>query len=172
MHPRAAAMKFRTWLLIVCMVVVPALAMFSHHVPPGVRRSLRDAMLRWTGGGAAPVREPSADRAAAPPAAPTAADGGAVTIPLDEIPARLAELGAVAVQCVPLPGPAGLHLASCQVPLDRDAQLHRVFQAEGIGPEAAANELLEQVASWRLRRDDRPVPGPLGTAPGRVSVRF
>lgn len=34
-------MKLRTWLLVACMVIVPALAMFSHWVPADVRRTIR-----------------------------------------------------------------------------------------------------------------------------------
>ena len=39
-------MKFRTFLLFVCMIVVPLLAMFSHKVPPEIRTACSDLLLR------------------------------------------------------------------------------------------------------------------------------
>lgn len=38
-------MKFRTFLLFVCMIVVPLLAMFSHKVPPEIRVACSDLLL-------------------------------------------------------------------------------------------------------------------------------
>ena len=44
-------MKFRSSLLVVLMVIVPALAMFSHHVPAGLpaaaRRLIVDPVVGW-----------------------------------------------------------------------------------------------------------------------------
>ncbi|MFM8537401.1 MAG: hypothetical protein ACKOES_04915, partial [Planctomycetaceae bacterium] len=40
-------MKFRTCLLAVCMVIVPTVAMFSHLIPAGTRRSVRDCVMTW-----------------------------------------------------------------------------------------------------------------------------
>jgi len=69
----------------------------------------------------------------------------------DDVVRRLSELGAVQIDCVSLPGVAGRHLASCQVPLDPDGQLHRVFQSEGTGAAAATQRLLDDVTAWRRR---------------------
>jgi hypothetical protein len=187
-------MKFRTCLLAVCMVVVPTLAMFSHHLPADTRRSVRDCVHGvhgWIAGTLASIGTPSVSTAAAPDAdaespapAPArdsgwsdAADTAAVTdrpLPaLDDAGRHLANLGAESIECVALPGLAGRHLASCRVPLDAERQLHRVFQTEGVGTEAAMGRLLDEVAAWRQRQADRaagapPRASPDGrTAPGR-----
>ncbi len=39
-------MKIRTFLLFVCMIVVPLLAMFSHKIPPEIRAACGDLILR------------------------------------------------------------------------------------------------------------------------------
>ena len=38
-------MKFRSALLLACMVVVPALAMFSHRIPRGLTAAVRGAVV-------------------------------------------------------------------------------------------------------------------------------
>ena len=64
---------------------------------------------------------------------------------------RLATLGALAVECRPLDGVAGTHVASCQVAMDAAGQLHRVFQAPGPTPDEAFAALAADVEDWRMR---------------------
>lgn len=148
-------MKFRALLLVGCMVVVPAAALFSHQLPPAVRM----APARWlatlaawlaTGGSRAaaqPATEPAQVAVVPPSSGPSADDSANATH------TRLASLGAVAIECRPLPGNAG-HLASCRVPVDPEGQLQRVFQAQGLDADAALRELAGAVSAWR-----RPVAG-------------
>ena len=154
-------MKFRSSLLVVLMVIVPALAMFSHHVPAGLpaatSRLIVDPVVEWlaswreAAGPGAPARvarvEPLVESDAVPtaPHAITAADRAAVR-------ERLRDAGAVAVECRQLPGAATAHLASCRVALDADGQLQRVFQATGHDPLAAERRLLEEITAWQERR--------------------
>lgn len=164
-------MKVRVCVLVVCMTVVPALAMFSHHVPVGLRQAVRQQLWQpvadWlqpaepSGGveavvdagveaGAEAEADPGATppRAPAAPASPPAAD-------------RLAALGAVALDVRPLDGVAGMHVASCRVAMDAAGQLHRVFQAPGSDPVAATAALADQVEAWRDRLATRAtIPGP------------
>jgi hypothetical protein len=44
--PRGSAMKIRTFLIFVCMIVVPLLAMFSHKVPPEIRTACGNLLMR------------------------------------------------------------------------------------------------------------------------------
>lgn len=173
-------MKFRTCLLAVCMVIVPTLAMFSHLIPVGTRRSVRDCVMTWLTARSRPTavgptsaaRDPTeAVRAqttvggetgpemavTATPGDPTATslptgpDGGGQLPPFDESVRRLSGLGAVSIECVALPAAVGRHLASCQVPLDPEGQLHRVFQMEGSDAATATHLLLNDVMAWQRR---------------------
>lgn len=156
-------MKVRTCILSICMVVVPAMAMFSHQLPEQVRSAARcqnwqpliDRMTAWFD-----REEPPAGTAEAGSLEPAIA---AVPIPLEptggsippgeagDVAERLAALGAVSIDCRPLEGAAGTHVASCRVAMDAGGQLHRVFQAAGPDPTAATAALLGQVAAWRER---------------------
>jgi hypothetical protein len=76
-------MKYRTCLLAVCMVVVPTLAMFSHHLPADTRRSVRDCVSEvrgWVAGTLASIGAPSVSTAAAP----AAVEGTMQTVGRDE----------------------------------------------------------------------------------------
>lgn len=155
-------MKIRTLLLAACMVVVPLIAMFSHRVPPEARAAvggfLRD-VARGVGVArpavlappvaAAPVR-PAA--VVDPPAEATRVVPVAAVVPPSESGSdsmeRLRTLGAVAIDCRPLPGPGG-HVASCRVAIDGAGQLERVFQATGASAAAAVDNLLRDVGAWR-----------------------
>lgn len=155
------------------MVVVPALAMFSHHLPPQALQRLRDGLWRplvdMVGSAA---KAPTATAAEMPPAAsvdspvvavepaaaPTAppvgasgAGGGLETLPAGTrtTAERLARLGATAIECRPLPGDAGTFRAVCHVAIDPAGQLQRVFQAVGRDPAAALERLLDDVEPWR-----------------------
>ena len=179
-------MKVRTSVLVVCMTVVPALAMFSHHVPAGLRDAARRhlwepvvAWLRPAEDAVAALPEPpppTADQATAtsPTSEPPAQVAAAAPLPVaaGEPPAtvapsaadRLAALGAVAVEVRPLEGVAGMHVASCRVAMDAAGQLHRVFQAPGPDPAAATAALAGQVAAWRERMASRAAaPAPAGS---------
>jgi len=140
------------------MVVVPALALFSHHVPPEVAAAVRTLASgrspAWFG--RAPRAAGGADAAVAavsqpppsetPATVPTPADSGRRVI--EE---RLLELGATAIECQPLPGEAGTLLASCRVAADASGQLQRLFQAVGPEPTAALDTLRADVEAWRIR---------------------
>lgn len=71
-----------------------------------------------------------------------AADSG------DALLQRLRSLGAVAIDCRPLPGPGG-YVASCRVAVDGAGQLERLFQATGASAAAAAENLHRDVVAWR-----------------------
>ena len=167
-------MKFRTCLLAVCMVIVPTVAMFSHLIPAGTRRSVRDCVMTWwtaparptavtpTSAASDPIQtvpgEPASALVAtakpgspAPPPPPPGPDPGVQPPPLDVSVRRLSGLGAVSIECVALPAAVGRHLASCQVPLDAEGQLHRVFQMEGSDADTAAHLLLNDVMAWQRR---------------------
>lgn len=166
-------MRVRSLLLGVCMVVVPALALFSHHVPPGLTAAVREAVLRqtaaWSGRQEAATvpREPAVAPPAAPPAPPSASAAvpsppqpvavapqpvpGGSTAARRAVEDRLLELGATAIECQPMPGGPGALVASCRVAVDASGQLQRVFQAAGPEPTAALERLLVDVQAWRRR---------------------
>jgi len=86
---------------------------------------------------------------------------------------RLTSLGALAIDCQPMPGAAGLHSCSCRVPVDATGQLQRVFQATGRDPLSATDALLEQVTAWRQRVALQPPLGPGADLDGpRAADRF
>lgn len=153
-------MKVRACILVVCMTVVPAWAMVSHHVPVGVREAVRARLwqplarcFQPTDAASEPVAQPVASPVAAEPAA---AASGPLPVPTGQSPTeRLATLGAVAVDIRPLEGVVGVHVATCRVAMDADGQLHRVFQAPGADPGAATAALADQVQAWRERVDAR-----------------
>jgi len=156
-------MKVRACILVVCMTVVPALAMFSHHVPVGLRQAahchLWQPVAAWLRPAETPettvaAGEPAAQPAPAPASAP-AVDSAPSGPPVAE---RLAALGAVAIDVRPLEGVAGMHVASCRVAMDAAGQLHRVFQAPGADPSAATAALVDQVQAWRDRLAARAAP--------------
>jgi len=156
-------MKIRSSLLVACIVVVPLIAMFSHRVPPAVRTAALSWLRDTVRGGRpqapvapAPVAAPMQPVAAMPATTGGQTADGPNVVPVVAVVAppshaslrRLQELGAVEIDCRPLPG-AGGHVASCRVPVDGAGQLQRVFQAAGEDPSAAADKLLHDVHSWR-----------------------
>lgn len=148
-------MKFRVCILVVCMTVVPAWAMFSHHVPVGLRQAARSHLWQPV---AAWLQPDEGSSATAPNAAPAPIAGATASAPVAQAapgrpPAvdRLAELGAVAIDVRPLEGVTGTHVASCRVAMDAAGQLHRVFQAPGSDPGVATAALADQVQAWRDR---------------------
>ncbi len=154
-------MKVRACVLVVCMTVVPGLAMFSHHVPADVRQAARchlwQPVADWlrTSEPAAGVTAhvPAASVVETAPASPAADQFGrpaAVN--------RLVELGAVGIEVRPLDGVSGTHVASCRVAMDAGGQLHRVFQAPGTDPGEATRALAQQVEAWRDRLAARALP--------------
>ena len=179
-------MRVRSLLLGVCMVVVPLLAMFSHHLPPRLfvtaRESVWEPVAAWAGWKPAPAprsspvpAQPEA-RPAPPPAPAVAAQPSASREMATVLPAaavgpsalpdrraredRLAQLGATAIDCQPLPGGSDI-LASCRVAVDPAGQLQRVFQAAGSDASAALGRLVAEVEAWRHRTASRvpAVPG-------------
>lgn len=160
-------MKIRSSLLVTCLVVVPLIAMFSHRIPPAARAAVGQ-WLRDVARGSRPVPASAASRAAGVPpgvrpavAVDPAAEGPrivpvAAAVPIADIRVaaeretleRLRALGAVAIDCRPLPG-AGGHVASCRVPVDGAGQLERVFQTRGADPAAAVDKLLGDVSAWQ-----------------------
>lgn len=187
-----AVMKFRSFLLIACMAVVPALAMFSHRIP----RDWRLAAQRWARGEgfarvdgvprredrpgaeeaapaeepaiplveiAPPPRRPSTPAAAPAPAlpvdpAPTSAAQADVALVRAEVERQLAALGAVAFECVWMPG-SGLHRCSCRASADPSGQLQRVFQSSNADPAVALRNLVGQVQFWKHRLATRAASG-------------
>lgn len=158
------AMKARTCLLFVCMIVVPALAMFSHHVPAEVWSAARAAVcdqVGWDEWMSPPATEPAgepareAERVAAatsPQPRPGASAGAAPAAGQSPATrARLAALGAAAIETRPLEGVPGMHVASCRVAIDAAGQLQRVFQAAAPSPAEAISGLERQVDAWRGR---------------------
>lgn len=183
-------MKIRSALLFACMLVVPALAMFSHRLPSGVRSSVREAfsraVSRWARPTALnPTRERTAGDGEAGSAGQTTSDpvaGSATTTamatvgvephatagmpPLPDAARRrweeeLVRLGAVRIDCRPLLGADGVHVASCGVPLEASGQLVRVFHASGTDPAAAIEALFDDVAGWKQRSTGRMRPEPV-----------
>lgn len=172
-------MKIRTTLLVACMLVVPAAALFSHRIPSGVRSAIRGVVAegigwlqRRTSGETQVVREairptgprqpedappptpvvdPAAGVAIAPVAPPAAPLPPAVTSQPQGAVGQLAALGAVAIECRPLHGVEGVHVASCRVGLDASGQLMRVFQASGATANEATAALVADVLAWQQR---------------------
>lgn len=154
-------MKFRSSLLVALMVIVPGLAMFSHHVPAGAaeaaRRIVMEPMTAWMEAWrGAPAARGEGTAAATSFEAVPGLPIGVTEADRTGVRERLRSLGAVAVECRSAPGDAAEHVASCRVPLDAAGQLQRVFQATGQEPLAAERRLLEDVTAWldrqRLRR--------------------
>jgi len=160
-------MTFRTTLLAVCMVSVPAVALFSHRVPAGVRASVREgtaAGVAWCRDAVFGPASTVADRGVLPERtgdrSPTREPAGTADAvmpshqagPIDNARELLAGLGATSLECRPLPGSPGGHVASCTLPLDADGQLLRVFHATGGDPAAAFAALHAEVDQWRRRR--------------------
>jgi hypothetical protein len=135
------------------MIVVPGLAMFSHHVPGEVWCSARSVL--WDQWGEPSAAEPTAELPQAPgPATPdpeTGRGGEGVRASAAAARGRLAALGAVAIETHPLEGVSSVHVASCRVAMDADGQLHRVFQAAAPTAAEAVSELVRQVVAWRER---------------------
>ena len=159
-------MNVRTCVMAACMIVVPGLALCSHHLPAEVRAAARcdvwqplaSRVRAWFAPDPVP-ESPSAAGASAErqlearagcPSAPDQPTSPSAP-PQGNAAERLAALGGVAVECRPLESGGGLHVASCRVALDAAGQLHRVFQAAGPSPAAAVAALAEQVEAWRAR---------------------
>lgn len=167
-------MRVRSLLLGVCMVVVPLLAMFSHHLPPRLfvtaRKSVWEPVAAWAGWKPSPAPRPSlvpdppeprpAPAVAAQPSAargavlPAAALGDSASPDRRTLESRLAQLGATAIDCQPLPGGSDI-LASCRVAVDPAGELQRVFQAAGVDASAALGRLVAEVEAWRHRTASR-----------------
>lgn len=179
-------MRVRTLLLGACMVVVPLLAMFSHHLPPNLavtaRKTLWEPVAEWAGwmpdqtGSSSP---PAATQPEIGPTSPVAAvatpqqaaprHSAAVTpspnfVSADapdrrQLEGRLAQLGATSIGCQPLQGGVGM-LASCRVAVDPAGELQRVFQAAGDDASAALGRLVAEVEAWKYRTASRALSAP------------
>lgn len=149
-------MKFRSGVLVACMVVVPAVAMVSHRVrlPSGMVDAgcailARAAGIGGSSGGPAPT---------------AAVARGAAPIDVAAVRERLEALGATAIESRSLPGSGNTHVASCRIAVDAHGELERVFHATAPTPAAALRDLLDDVETWRDRvTAGRPQPG-AGTA--------
>lgn len=173
-------MRVRTLLLGACMVVVPLLAMFSHHLPPNLaattREMLWDPLAAWAGwqtAQAPPASPPAPDepadvsppvavRAVPEPAPPRMAEA-VLPAPAFAAPdaserrgleGRLVQLGATAISCQPLPGGSGT-VASCRLAVDPAGELQRVFQSAGPDAGAALGQLVAEVEAWKQRTASR-----------------
>lgn len=184
-------MKFRSALLCAFMLVVPGAAMFSHRIPAPVRAGVRewfhDAMASWSTSESKPARAepPASDELVAHESSQTAA--GAATPALraelprsssldsqpmaaNDIEKALRALGAQGIECRAVHSTAGIHVATCSVPLDATGQLMRVFHASGANSLSAERSLLAEVESWRHRtaarvRDEATTQPALGSGP-------
>jgi hypothetical protein len=172
-------MKVRTSLIFACMTVVPALALFSHRLPGELRARVRSGLwqplVSWADFHREACQPAPGDPAGEPPVSVAQAAQPAPAPPPQSSPAAdsfssvepLKRLGAVAVDCRPLDGVAGTHVASCRVAVDAAGQLHRVFQAAGTSPEEALAALTVIVRDWQARVVSRaatvgdPAGGPL-----------
>lgn len=168
-------MRLRSFILVGCIVIVPALAMFSHHMPP----------LRWppawgltaeqprvpearpaepaaiaapavdggTAGGSPVAAGPGGGNAIAAGTAPHRTVVPAPGLDLDDATrtarGRLAALGANAIGCQPAPG--GMVLGSCRVAVDASGQLQRLFQTAAPDTATALESLANEVTAWRRR---------------------
>jgi hypothetical protein len=182
-------MRARTLLLAACMVVVPLLAMVSHHLPPQLATTACATLwkplaerLGWADAGpsrssaprvaassmddsALPAAVAAGPGSAAPPAVPTPGPVMPAFAALQADPRRmwedrLVELGAATIDCQPVPGGAGGLVASCRVAVDPAGQLQRVFQAAGADPPAALQRLAEDVEAWKRRTGGLPPAAP------------
>lgn len=166
-------MKFRSLLLMTCMLVVPLTAMFSHRLPGGLRQAVRRAVWEpataWLDGATTPrdtsrtcpdePLRPVPDGASVlAPVTGSPAAAGESSREIDALRARLAQVGAVGVECRPLPGSAGDHVAMCRLPVDAAGHLHRVFQATGPDAQTAQRRLVVDVEAWLQRTASRAVP--------------
>lgn len=154
-------MKCRSILLIALMVVVPALAMFSHHLPSGLpataSRLLLAPVIGWVAswreaaGSGLTARVARVESLVAGDPVPTAPQSITET---DRAAVRdgLRDAGAVGVECRLLPGAGAGHVATGRIALDADGQLQRVFQATGHDAIAAERRLLEEITAWQERR--------------------
>lgn len=171
-------MRVRTLLLGACMVVVPLLAMFSHHLPPNfvatTRKTLWEPLAEWAGWQPSQAPRSSPPAGAQPEAlapavvaivapqptpprtseAPAPAFGSVAAPERRALEGRLAQLGATSIGCQPLPGGAGI-VASCRVPVDPAGELQRVFQSAGTDAAAALGQLVVEVEAWRQRTASR-----------------
>jgi|688.fasta_scaffold21195_7 hypothetical protein len=169
-------MKLRSFILVCCMVIVPGLAMFSHHLPAATWRSL------WL---AAAATVASVDRGVADQAAPGPApevpeatgsrrpvadqsgiahavtehsvgeqaprSGGDPDAPRRTALGRLAELGATMIDCQPPAAGGGPVIGSCRVPVEPSGQLQRLFQVSAPDATTALEALADDVSAWRRR---------------------
>ena len=172
-------MRVRTLLLGACMVVVPLLAMFSHHLPPNLaakaRQALWDPLAARAGWQTAPAPHasptaptepvgapPVAARAVPEPTPPRAVEGvmpqpvfaAADTFDRRGLEGRLMQLGATSISCQPLPGGSGT-VASCRLAVDPAGELQRVFQSAGPDAAAALGQLVAEVEAWKQRSAHR-----------------
>jgi hypothetical protein len=166
-------MKVRTCVMFACMTIVPALAMFSHQLPAGLREAMRtriwEPVENWVASltkrepakigrvsNVAAIEAPATPPAAEPVTEPRPVPGDVVAIarqPQTRSPSAeaLAALGAMVLDCRPFDGLAGTHIASCRMAVDASGQLHRVFQAAGGSPDEAFASLLDTVRAWKER---------------------
>lgn len=161
------------------MIVVPALALFSHRLPAEVRANVRSCLwepveawatsLARTKGPVIPETviqntlhsaDAASDRFAETTApSPASPPPEAAVTPPPQAPlatdsrSGLAALGCVAIDCRPLEDTIGMHVASCRVAVDASGQLHRVFQAAGQTPNEAMAALEQTVRGWQSRRE-------------------
>ena len=175
------AMKIRSFVLIVCMVVVPGLALFSHLTPPSVRdlvrrtlsdpfcqgvRLLAEAVPSASASTSAsmpmpkePETAPSPPAVQEPPSPPVQAVASA-DVPrspaewaaLGILRKELTSLGATAIDCRPQPGDVAGYASSCRIGTDPQGQLHRMFHGRGADAPAAMQSLIEQVRAWQTRQ--------------------
>lgn len=138
------------------MVVVPAIAMFSHRVrlPDGIGDAFRSLV----------ARTPRVGGSAGAPAPAPGATSGQSQADVTAVRSRLGEIGATAIDCRRVPGSRSMHVASCRIAVDAQGELERVFHATAPNADAALRDLLDDVETWRDRVAERPEqPGAAAT---------
>lgn len=204
-------MQLRSFVLVVCMLVVPALALFSHMTPPAFRQAVQhmiwaplcetvsviNASLPF--GSHAPLtKQNDIERSTFPSTRPSSLVNDSheetslpavektrdtpppdalpiVTVQGNNIPPRqtserqeprsqaewetlavlhdkLLSFGATKLECRPQPGTEHGYSSTCQLPMDRNGQLHRVFHGQGANAPEAMHSLIYQIQTWQGRR--------------------
>jgi len=171
-------MRFRSFILVCCMVVVPALAMFLHHMPTLPRpqnawgrtvgwandspnaagHEATTAAVPEVGGGSGRTSAIPAGAADVGPAsigttrqAPSRVPGPESDDAFRAAHGRLVALGMTEIECRPTPAAGGMVLCSGRVAVDATGQLQRLFQAAAADAATALDALAEDVTAWRQR---------------------
>ena len=206
-----AVMKLRSFVLVLCMLVVPALALFSHMTPPSVQQAAQqmiwtplcetisvinatlqfdaypsvankddfehDASLGVTSSSLTNDTLSESSLSAVENTRDTSIRETLPTVTVQEtrIPStedserkkprsqaewellaslhkKLLSFGATKLDCRPQPGTQHGYSSTCQLPMDPNGQLHRVFHGQGSSAPEAMHALIYQIQAWQVRQ--------------------